>query len=195
MVRLFGIAIARKENGKAVKIAEEIDVSTFGFFQRNSVGEFIRFTHTVVMERTPNNERKSIQQEAYLCHSYVTPDGLCVCCIADEEYPKRPAFVMLSKLVEEFEKEYPNWNTLNSVNYNLAQIMAKWQDPKTADSILKVQNELDETKQIVSETLEKILDRGQKLDDLVSRSNELSEQSKAFYKTAKKTNSWCCTIS
>jgi len=41
-----------------------------------------------------------------------------------------------------------------------------------------VQNELDETKQIVSETLEKILDRGQKLDDLVSRSNELSEQSK-----------------
>ena len=30
----------------------------------------------------------------------------------------------------------------------------------------------------MSETLEKILDRGQKLDDLVSRSNELSEQSK-----------------
>ena len=99
---------------------------------------------------------------------------------------------MLSKLVEEFEKEYPNWNSLNSVNYNLSQVMMKWQDPKTADSILKgewriyyqssklwtVQNELDETKQIVSETLEKILDRGQKLDDLVSRSNELSEQSK-----------------
>ena len=39
--------------------------------------------------------------------------------------------------VKEFEKEYPNWNSLNSVNYNLAQIMAKWQDPKTADSILK----------------------------------------------------------
>ena len=44
---------------------------------------------------------------------------------------------MLSKLVEEFEKEYPNWNSLNSVNYNLAQLIAKWQDPKTADSILK----------------------------------------------------------
>ena len=44
---------------------------------------------------------------------------------------------MLSKLVEEFEKEYPNWNSLNSVNYNLSQVMMKWQDPKTADSILK----------------------------------------------------------
>ena len=67
---------------------------------------------------------------------------------------------------------------MNSAEFNLSGIVAKWQDPQTADSILKVQNELDETKQIVSETLEKILDRGQKLDDLVSRSNELSEQSK-----------------
>ena len=49
----------------------------------------------------------------------------------------------------------------------LKEILARWQDPKSADSIMKVQNELDETKQIVSETLEKILDRGQKLDDLV----------------------------
>ena len=49
----------------------------------------------------------------------------------------------------------------------MKDILTRWQDPKSADSIMKVQNELDETKQIVSETLEKILDRGQKLDDLV----------------------------
>jgi len=194
MVRLFGIAIGRKEGDKVTKICEEIDVSTFGFFQRNSIGEFIRFTHTVVLERTPRNDRKSISQEAYLCHSYVTSSGLCACVIADEEYPRRPAFVMLSKIIEDFEKEFPNWSKIDSAQFDLAKIMTRWQDPKTADSILKVQTELDETKAIVSETLEKILDRGQKLDDLVSRSNELSEQSKAFYKTAKKTNSWCCTI-
>ena len=40
------------ENGKVIKIAEEVDVSTFGFFQRNSVGEFIRFTHTVVLGKS-----------------------------------------------------------------------------------------------------------------------------------------------
>ena len=38
-----------KEGDKVTKICEEIDVSTFGFFQRNSIGEFIRFTHTVVL--------------------------------------------------------------------------------------------------------------------------------------------------
>ena len=39
---------------------------------------------TDFLERTPRNDRKSISQEAYLCHSYVTSDGLCACVIADE---------------------------------------------------------------------------------------------------------------
>ena len=36
-----------------------------------------------------------------------------------------------------------------------------------------------------------LLERGEKLDDLVSKSDELSAQSKMFYKTAKKTNACC----
>jgi len=39
-----------------------------------------------------------------------------------------------------------------------------------------------------------VLERGEKLDSLVEKSNALSTQSKMFYKSAKKTNS-CCTIS
>ena len=35
-------------------------------------------------------------------------------------------------------------------------------------------------------TIESVLQRGEKLDNLVDRSNQLSMQSKAFYKTAKK---------
>ena len=52
MVKLYGIAIARKEGTKVIKICEEIDVSSFGFFQRNSVGEFIKFTHTLVLGKS-----------------------------------------------------------------------------------------------------------------------------------------------
>ena len=49
MVRLYGIVIAKKNGDKIQKLCEEIDVSSFGFFQRNSVGEFVKFTHTVVL--------------------------------------------------------------------------------------------------------------------------------------------------
>ena len=54
-----------------------------------------------------------------------------------EEYPRRPAFVMLSKIIEDFEKEFPNWSKIDSAQFDLAKIMTRWQDPKTADSILK----------------------------------------------------------
>ena len=69
-----------------------------------------------------------------------------------------------------------------------------YQDPAQADALCRVQKELDETKVVLHQTLEGLLNRGEKLDDLVSRSDMLSQSSKAFYTTARKTNSWCCTI-
>jgi len=39
---------------------------------------------------------------------------------------------------------------------------------------------------IQHKTIESVLERGEKLDNLVERSNALSAQSKMFYKTAKK---------
>ena len=88
------------------------------------------------------------------------------------------------------------WSTQDSDTIHfpqLAQYLAKYQDPAQADSMTKLQSELDETKIIMHDNIEKILDRGEKLDDLVAKSEGLSYQSKAFYTTAKKTNS-CCVI-
>ena len=46
----------------------------------------------------------------------------------------------------------------------------------------------------VSKTIDNLLERGEKLDSLVERSDDLSKQSKMFYKQARKTNS-CCVVS
>jgi synaptobrevin homolog YKT6 len=92
----------------------------------------------------------------------------------------------------------------------LTTYLAKYQNPKEADAMTKIQDELDETKIILvnknhqieaikvknkfqHNTIEAVLERGEKLDDLVSKSEGLSVQSKAFYKTARKTNS-CCSL-
>lgn len=64
--------------------------------------------------------------------------------------------------------------------------LKKYQDPRQADTIMRVQQELDETKIVLHKTIESVLERGEKLDSLVDRSNALSAQSKMFYKTAKK---------
>ena len=57
----------------------------------------------------------------------------------------------------------------------------KYQDPAQADSIMKIQKELDETKIVLHKTIESVLQRGEKIDDLVAKSDGLSAQSKMFY--------------
>lgn len=44
-------------------------------------------------------------------------------------------------------------------------------------------------------TMASLLERGEKLEDLVEKSDQLSAQSKIFFKTAKKTNACCVRFS
>ena len=75
----------------------------------------------------------------------------------------------------------------------LATAIVEVQDPTSFDKIIKIQKDLDSTQQVLHQTIDNILERGEKLDDLVARSDELSATSKQFYKQARKTNS-CCVI-
>ena len=73
--------------------------------------------------------------------------------------------------------------------------LKKYQDPSSVDAMAKMQAEVDETKIILHNTIAAVLDRGEKLDDLAQKSDELSFHSKAFIKTARKTNSCCASWS
>ena len=80
---------------------------------------------------------------------------------------------------------------MNGYNGPLDNYLKQYQNPAEADPMMKVQNELDETKVILHSTIESVLQRGERLDDLVAKSEGLSMSSKTFYKTARKTNSCC----
>jgi synaptobrevin homolog YKT6 len=75
----------------------------------------------------------------------------------------------------------------------LEAMLAEAQDPGKVDKLTKVERSLDETKAVLHKTIEAVLARGEKLDELVDKSEELSRTSKAFYKEARKTNS-CCSV-
>ena len=68
--------------------------------------------------------------------------------------------------------------------------LAKYQNPNQADAMSKIQCDLDETKIILLNTIDAVLERGEKLDELVAKSDDLSAQSKMFYKTVS-TNAEC----
>ncbi|KAJ3429625.1 vamp (vesicle associated membrane protein) [Anaeramoeba flamelloides] len=54
------------------------------------------------------------------------------------------------------------------------------------DRLTKVQKEVDEVKNIMGENIDKVIDRGEKLENLEERSTQLNENSYQFKKGATK---------
>lgn len=176
-------------------------------------------------------------------------DGLCGSITCDAEYPPRVAFSLLTRMLEDFSSFKPDWITESrneAVQWpQLEADIIKYQDPANADQIMKIQRSLDETRDVLHNTIgqstqrmchllflnvslfamlgiyllspitcsffsphlttlhhitshycttDSVLQRGEKLEDLVERSGELSAQSKLFYREAKRANSCCAVV-
>lgn len=199
-MKIYYIGIFRSDPEKALELSEVKDLSQFGYFERSSVGQFMTFFAETVATRTTAGQRQSVEEGNYIGHVYARSEGLCGVLITDKEYPVRPAYTLLNKVLEEYLIQHPieEWRDVKETNESLKLkdidlYIRKYQDPSQADAIMKVQQELDETKIVLHKTIENVLQRGEKLDNLVDKSESLTASSKMFYKQAKKTNS-CCVI-
>ncbi|XP_053608764.1 synaptobrevin homolog YKT6 [Plodia interpunctella] len=196
MVKVYALLVLYKGINNASILKSAYDLQSFSFFQRSSVQEFMTFVSKTMVERTQQASRQSVKEGEYMLQVYVRADNLAGVLISDHEYPNRVAHTLITKTLDEFSALVPaaNWVTANENTVDfpaLHQHLAKYQNPREADALTKIQNDLDETKIILHDTIKAVLERGEKLDDLVEKSNSLSMHSKAFYKTARKTNSCC----
>lgn len=154
-------------SGTSTVLSTASDLSSFSFYQKGSVGEFLSFFSKTVAERTPQTQRQSVQENNYTAHVYnrggaeqlageyfgtfvqhllIVVAGVI---ITDQEYPVRPAFSLLTKMLDEFTSKVPQSKFSNPSSISFPEIdtyIQKYQDPRQADAIMKVQQELDETK-------------------------------------------------
>ncbi|ESX02131.1 hypothetical protein KL918_003674 [Ogataea parapolymorpha] len=201
-MHLFYLGVVRpgKNGAKTLELAEAKDLSSFSFFQRSSVGQFMTFFAETIAERTTPGQRQSVEEGNYIGHVYTRAEGISGVIISDKDYPIRPAYTLLNKILDEYISIHPpnQWATVAEKTPDLAfdslePYLTKYQNPTEADAIMKVQQELDETKIVLQKSIESVLQRGEQLDSLVDKSEALTASSRTFYKQAKKTNS-CCVI-
>ncbi|KAJ9245039.1 hypothetical protein DTO169E5_906 [Paecilomyces variotii] len=192
---------AAKSN--AVQLCGEEDLSDFRWY-KGTIREFMVTYCDIFVQRSqpgvPMAIRQEVQGEGYNFHVFSRSEGVAAVTIARQSYPDLVAQSLNRKVLDSFLTKYPTssfqGHTAESHPFDLPELkeyIVTYQDPSKADSISRVQQELGETKQVLHKTIEQVLERGEKIDSLVQKSDSLSSQSKMFYTQAKKQNS-CCSV-
>ncbi|KAK5968335.1 Glycosyl transferase [Trichostrongylus colubriformis] len=198
IMKLYSILIYHKaDDGTVRSFKSAFDLSSFSFFQRGSVQEFMQFTGKLLVERSGLGARSTVKENEYFCHCYVRSDGLAAVSVTDGEYQARIAMSMMTRVLDDFSSKVHavQWAQIKTekdcLYTGLPELLAKWQNPREADPMTRVQEEVEETKIVMHNTIQSVLERGEKLDDLVKKSENLSDQSKLFYTQARKMNKCC----
>lgn len=170
-MKIYSLSIVQvPSSGASSLLTSASDLSSFSFYQKGSVGEFMQFFSKMVAERTAVGQRQSIQENNYIAHVYnrggpeqlagkefvesrqCSKPCLVAVVITDQEYPVRPAFSLLAKILDEFTSNVPQelYDNPSSISFpEIDSYVRKYQDPEQADPIMRVQAELDETKIIL----------------------------------------------
>jgi synaptobrevin family protein YKT6 len=157
------------------------------FFTRGVVKEYLVFASKLLMKRVPVGIQ-AIDLEGNLIYSCVQPDGLGVLITTDKDYKQRVAIAMAKELIGAFCAAHPaaTWRVCARDGGcklpKLEAALRDWQDPTNVD---KVQAQLVETEEVAVQAIEKVLQRGEKLDDLLENwhRGELYQQ-RGFYRKA-----------
>lgn len=93
--------------------------------------------------------QKNLLVGSFFCLMFYVLKPFQAVIITDEEYPVRPAFSLLTKILDEFTTKVPqsSFSQPSSISFpEITSYIQKYQDPRQADTIMRVQQELDETK-------------------------------------------------
>lgn len=165
-------------NTKKIK-SRTFSLGGFSFFTRNKVKEAITFISHELAERLETCDFQEYTHElngekTYKFFSIVHSDNAYIAC-ADDNYPGAVAL----KFLQEARRG------------NVEQLIEEYRDPSSKHILLQVQNEVEETKDVLSKALLSVLERNGKLDDLAARSEHLCYETKLLFKSARKKNRCC----
>jgi synaptobrevin homolog YKT6 len=79
------------------------------------------------------------------------------------------------------------------INKDLDKFFVDASEELKNNKLIKVQNEVDATKAILMDSIDALLERGEKIEDLLEKSNALSEDSRRYLEKTKDLNR-CCMI-
>ena len=200
-MKIISIHIFSLYKEKPIILSSAFALSFVSILQRRTLKEFANFHSRLVIERLQKGAMTEVKLEQGICYAISQVEKIGCTIICDEEYPKRIAIELLIKIVDNFKdflaKEKIDLNSIEKdtdVKFDyLKNTIIEWQDPSKKDNIMILQDHLIELNNIMKQNLNELLKRGENLENLMEKSEDLKASSVNFYIYAKKTNR-CCKL-
>lgn len=174
---LFYALVAR---GKTV-LAEYISTS----------GNFPTITRLLLGKITPEDQKMSYVCDQHVFH-YIVEGGITFLCMADEGDKRRIAFQFLEQIKEKFQSTYGE-RAMKAIAFAMNEDFSRvlktdmeyFNENPDADRMGALRGQIDEVRGIMVENIEKVLQRGEKIELLVDKTDALSQSAFQFKKQAK----------
>jgi vesicle-associated membrane protein 7 len=134
----------------------------------------------------------------YVFH-YVVDRGLTFLCLADEKQKRRVPFLFLDDVRSKFQASYGE-RAMTAIafamNGEFARVLQDrmdfFNDNPEADNLSKVKGQIEDVKGVMVDNIEKVLARGEKIELLVDKTEQLNQSAKRFQRASKslKTAMW-----
>lgn len=155
------------------------------------VGNFAEVTDQIISKINMDNHKLTYSHGDYLIH-YICENKLIYMCITDNEYERGRAFFFLADIKQKFIHTY-GLTVATAIAYAmntefskiLAQQMTFFSQSNEVDVISRFHGQIDELKDIMVKNIDNLRDRGEKLELLVNKTENLSNNSVAFRKASR----------
>ena len=160
--------------------------------RRNSVGGNFAIVASKLLARFPNSEGRNTYSydDEHDFHLY-SSGGLFFLCLAEHGMPLRAAYGLLGSLKEKFLQNYASrWERANAYamsdfSHVISAELKHFNNPES-DKMNRLKENISDVKDVMRNNINKVLERGEKIELLVNKSEALAESATVFHKKAKK---------
>ncbi|CAM8964517.1 unnamed protein product [Rhodiola kirilowii] len=150
-----------------------------------------------ILEKLPSDgsgsdSRLCFSQDRYIFHIFRS-DGLVFLCMANDTFGRRIPFTYLEDIHMRFMKNYgkvahyaPPYAMNDEFSRVLHQQMEFYSTNPSADTLSRVRGEVSEIRTIMVENIEKILERGERIELLVDKTATMQDGAFHFRKQSKR---------
>ncbi|KAF9223119.1 VAMP synaptobrevin-like protein [Gyrodon lividus] len=156
--------------------------------------DFTHATQKILSKIPPDNSKLTYAWEQYLFH-YISEGGFVYLVMANDSAGRKMPFTFLVELQRKFTElpssssaalsSTPAYGLQGTFSPVIASLMHTYNTSPPIDEVARAQAELNQVKDIMVQNVEQILNRGERIELLVDKTDTMATQATAFRRGAR----------